>query len=77
MGIGPVFAIPAALKNCGLRLEDVDLFEVSCLVVARVMATNLEVKINEAFASQCVYVMKELGIPRDKVGLVARDIKGL
>ena len=29
MGIGPVVAIPAALKNCGLSLDDVDLFEVS------------------------------------------------
>jgi len=52
MGIGPVFAIPMALKNCGLALNDVDLFE-----------------INEAFASQCVYVVKKLGIPRDKVNV--------
>ena len=28
MGIGPVFAIPMALQNCGLTLDDVDLFEV-------------------------------------------------
>jgi acetyl-CoA acetyltransferase len=28
MGIGPVFAIPMALKSCGLTLDDVDLFEV-------------------------------------------------
>ncbi|KAF8745133.1 hypothetical protein AX14_010593 [Amanita brunnescens Koide BX004] len=52
MGIGPAFAIPAALKNCGLTLNDVDLFE-----------------INEAFASQCVYTIKELGIPKDKVNV--------
>ncbi|KAK2461634.1 hypothetical protein APHAL10511_006097 [Amanita phalloides] len=52
MGIGPVFAIPSALKNCGLTLDDVDLFEV-----------------NEAFASQCVYVIEKLGIPRDKVNV--------
>jgi len=52
MGIGPATAIPAALKNCGLTLDDVDLFE-----------------INEAFASQCVYVAKELGLPRDKVNV--------
>ena len=77
MGIGPVVAIPAALKNCGLSLDDVDLFEVSRPVVACIMATNLEAKINEAFASQCVYTVKELGIPRDKVGFVAGDIKGL
>jgi acetyl-CoA acetyltransferase len=52
MGIGPVFAIPMALKNCGLTLDDVDLFE-----------------INEAFASQCVYIVKKLGIPRNKVNV--------
>ncbi|KAF8634500.1 hypothetical protein AX15_000936 [Amanita polypyramis BW_CC] len=52
MGIGPVFAIPMALKNCGLTLDDVDLFE-----------------INEAFGSQSVYVVKKLGIPRDKVNV--------
>jgi len=28
MGIGPVAAIPLALKNAGLQLSDVDLFEV-------------------------------------------------
>jgi len=28
MGIGPVVAIPMALKTCGLALNDVDLFEV-------------------------------------------------
>ncbi len=69
MGIGPATAIPAALKNCGLTLDDVDLFEVSCLLPSTI-ETNLQPKINEAFASQCVYVAKELGIPRDKVGHV-------
>jgi len=29
MGIGPVYAIPLALKNAGIQLTDVDLFEVS------------------------------------------------
>ncbi|KDR85363.1 hypothetical protein GALMADRAFT_234187 [Galerina marginata CBS 339.88] len=52
MGIGPVYAIPLALKNAGLQLSDVDLFE-----------------INEAFASQCVYCIKELGLPIDKVNV--------
>ncbi|PFH54817.1 hypothetical protein AMATHDRAFT_134047 [Amanita thiersii Skay4041] len=47
MGIGPIYAIPMALNNCGLKVEDVDLFE-----------------INEAFASQCVYIVKKLGLPR-------------
>jgi len=28
MGIGPVYAIPAALKNAGITLDEVDIFEV-------------------------------------------------
>jgi hypothetical protein len=28
MGIGPVYAIPMVLKNTGLSIRDVDLFEV-------------------------------------------------
>lgn len=31
MGVGPVYAIPMALKNAGLQLGDVDLFEVKYL----------------------------------------------
>lgn len=45
MGIGPVVAIPKALKNAGISLEQVDLIE-----------------LNEAFASQCLYIIRELGI---------------
>jgi acetyl-CoA acetyltransferase family protein len=52
MGIGPAYAIPLALKNAGLELNDVDLFE-----------------INEAFASQCVYCIKKLEIPFEKVNV--------
>ncbi|RDB28831.1 3-ketoacyl-CoA thiolase B, peroxisomal [Hypsizygus marmoreus] len=52
MGVGPVYAIPMALKISGISLEEVDLFEV-----------------NEAFASQCVYTMKALGLPSDKVNV--------
>lgn len=52
MGIGPKEAIPKALKQAGLKLEDIDLFE-----------------INEAFASQAVYVVKELGINPEKVNV--------
>ena len=29
MGIGPVFAIPKVLKNTGLKLEDIDIFEIN------------------------------------------------
>ncbi|WP_068615991.1 acetyl-CoA C-acetyltransferase [Paenibacillus tuaregi] len=52
MGVGPVKAIPKALKMAGIGLEDVDLFE-----------------INEAFASQCVQVIRELGINEEKVNV--------
>lgn len=31
MGIGPVYAIPMVLKNTGLDVSDVDLFEVRCM----------------------------------------------
>jgi len=50
MGIGPAVAIPAALKDCGLTVNDVDVFE-----------------INEAFAAQAVYCVKELGVPEAKL----------
>ncbi|KAJ8509419.1 hypothetical protein ONZ45_g8411 [Pleurotus djamor] len=52
MGIGPVFAIPAALKKAGITSADVDLFE-----------------INEAFASQALYCVRELGLDGDKVNV--------
>lgn len=52
MGIGPVFAIPKAIKLAGLTMSDIDLFE-----------------INEAFASQIVYVLRELGIDEEKVNV--------
>jgi acetyl-CoA acyltransferase len=45
MGIGPVKAIPKALKQAGLSLNDIDLIE-----------------LNEAFASQSLAVIRELGL---------------
>jgi acetyl-CoA acyltransferase len=48
MGIGPIEAIPKALKMAGLSLKDISLFE-----------------LNEAFASQSIAVMRELGINPD------------
>ena len=50
MGIGPVFAIPKALKLAGLKLDDIAVFE-----------------LNEAFAVQSLSVIKEAGLPLDKV----------
>lgn len=52
MGIGPVVAIPKALKMAGLTIDDVDLFE-----------------LNEAFASQAVAVIRELGLDQEKVNV--------
>jgi acetyl-CoA acyltransferase len=52
MGIGPALAIPKVLKQAGLTLEDIDLFE-----------------LNEAFASQAVYVASTLGIPGEKLNV--------
>jgi len=52
MGIGPAKAIPAALKQAGIEVDAVDVFE-----------------INEAFASQAVYCVRELGIDVDKVNV--------
>ncbi|WP_133135010.1 acetyl-CoA C-acyltransferase [Legionella rowbothamii] len=50
MGIGPIKAIPVALKRAGLTLEQIDWIE-----------------LNEAFAAQALAVIKELGLPREKV----------
>ncbi|WP_430613264.1 acetyl-CoA C-acyltransferase [Flavobacterium sp. JP2137] len=52
MGIGPVKAIPKALKQAGLQLKDIDLIE-----------------LNEAFASQSLAVIRELGINPDIVNV--------
>ncbi len=52
MGIGPVPAIQKLLQQTGLKIGDIDLFEV-----------------NEAFASQSVYVQKTLGIPDEKLNV--------
>jgi acetyl-CoA acyltransferase 1 len=50
MGIGPAYAIPAALKKAGLTKDCIDIYE-----------------INEAFASQCLYSAKFLGIDLNKL----------
>jgi acetyl-CoA acyltransferase len=52
MGIGPVDAIPAALKMAGLTINDINLFE-----------------LNEAFASQSLAVVRELGLNPDIVNV--------
>ncbi len=52
MGIGPIKAIPKALKLAGLKLEDIDLIE-----------------LNEAFASQALAVIRELGVKEERVNV--------
>ena len=45
MGIGPIEAVPMALKQAGLQLKDIE-----------------QIELNEAFASQSLAVMRELGV---------------
>jgi acetyl-CoA acyltransferase 1 len=48
MGVGPGYAIPAAVAAAGLKMDDIDVFE-----------------INEAFASQCLWSIRHLGLEKD------------
>jgi acetyl-CoA acyltransferase len=48
MGIGPAYAVPKALKQAGLTLDQIGLIE-----------------LNEAFASQALYVIRHLGLNLD------------
>ncbi len=50
MGIGPVAAVPKALKQAGMKQDDIELIE-----------------LNEAFASQSLAVIRELGLNPDIV----------
>jgi acetyl-CoA acyltransferase len=52
MGIGPVEAIPKALRLAGIVRDEVRLFE-----------------INEAFASQCIQVIRQLELEEAKVNV--------
>ena len=52
MGIGPIAAIPLALKKAGMKLNDIE-----------------SIELNEAFASQSLAVIGELGINPDIVNV--------
>jgi len=52
MGVGPAYAVPKALKQAGLTLDQIGLVE-----------------LNEAFASQSLYVIRELGLNLDIVNV--------
>jgi acetyl-CoA acyltransferase len=48
MGIGPVAAIPKVLAQCGLKLEDIDLFELNEAFAAQSLAVVRELGIDPA-----------------------------
>ena len=52
MGMGPLAAVPKALKQAGLTLNDIE-----------------QIELNEAFASQSVAVIRELGLNPDIVNV--------
>ena len=52
MGIGPVGAIPNAIRQAGLQLNDIE-----------------QIELNEAFASQSLAVIRELGLNQDIVNV--------
>ena len=52
MGIGPIYSIPKLLESAGLKVEDIDLWE-----------------LNEAFASQVVYIRDQLNLPTEKLNV--------
>ncbi len=52
MGIGPIEAVPMALKKAGLKLKDIE-----------------QIELNEAFASQSLAVIRELGLNEEIVNI--------
>jgi acetyl-CoA acyltransferase len=54
MGVGPKYAIPKVLKQVGMTIDDIDIYE-----------------INEAFASQALHCIRELGLEKymDKINI--------
>jgi acetyl-CoA acyltransferase len=52
MGIGPIEAIPMALKQANMKLDDIDLIE-----------------LNEAFASQSLAIIRNLGLNTEKLNV--------
>lgn len=46
MGIGPVYAIPKALKYAGLEMSDIDYFEINEAFAAQFLAVNRELNID-------------------------------
>lgn len=55
MGVGPAYAIPVAVQQAGLSVDDIDTFE-----------------LNEAFASQAVFCIRQLGLDKPRPSASAR-----
>jgi acetyl-CoA acyltransferase len=51
MGVGPVFAIPKALKMAGLNLSDIDVIELNEAFAAQSLAVIQEAKLNPAIVN--------------------------
>lgn len=52
MGVGPIYAVPKAVEKAGLKVNDIELFE-----------------LNEAFASQSLAVVRNLGLDPEIVNV--------
>ncbi len=52
MGVGPIYAVPKAVEKAGLKINDIELFE-----------------LNEAFASQSLAVVRNLGLDPEIVNV--------
>jgi acetyl-CoA acyltransferase len=48
MGIGPVFAVPKALKIAGLKLDDIDLIELNEAFAAQALAVAKELGMDQS-----------------------------
>ena len=48
MGIGPVPAIPLALEKAGLKMEDIDLFEINEAFAGQYLACEKELKLDRS-----------------------------
>ncbi len=46
MGIGPVFAVPKAVEQAGLKMDDIDLFELNEAFASQSLAVVRELKLN-------------------------------
>ena len=77
MGIGPVFAVPRLLERCGVRLADVDLFELNEAFAVQVVycrdrlgipmeRLNVDGVRNQAGGEQCLNVSVDGALLSDR-----------